>query len=55
MRTPRTLDLYLYDKFMSEQITILEAAREFHSHGWTNFVDEDFARRTFLRIAAGKR
>lgn len=54
METPRTVDQVLYEDYIAGRITIHEAARKFHSCGWTNFVDEGFTRRTFLRIAAGR-
>ena len=54
MKAIRTLEHSLYDRYIEGAITLHEAAREFHSHGWTNFVDEDYARKTFLRIAAGR-
>ena len=54
MKTPRTVDQVLYEEYMAERITLHEAARKFHSCGWTNYVDEDFTRRTFQRIAMEK-
>lgn len=46
----RTVDKQLYDEYKQGKITLHEAARQFHSHGWTNFVDEDFTKRTFKKI-----
>lgn len=51
MKAIKTLNYSLYDKYVSGRITLHEAARRFHSHGWTNFVDEDYTRREFSRIA----
>lgn len=40
-----TLDVSIAKRFRRGEITLLEAAREFYRHGWTNFVDESAALR----------
>ena len=40
----------LYWRYAAGIITLHEAAREFTSHGWTNFVDEDYTRRKFTEL-----
>ena len=35
----------LRDDVLSGKITLHEAAEELHENGWTNFIDEDAARR----------
>lgn len=35
----------LRDDVLSGKITLHEAAEELHESGWTNFIDEDAARR----------
>ena len=47
----KTLDHSLYAAYKAGKISLPEAARKFYTHGWTNFVDEDYARRVFNRIA----
>jgi antirestriction protein ArdC len=42
-----TVNESLYWKYAAGIISFHEAAREFTSHGWTNFVDEDYTRRQF--------
>lgn len=39
----------LRDDVLSGKLTLHEAAEELHESGWTNFIDEDAARR-LLRI-----
>ena len=48
-----TLDRSLYKRYHEGKITLHEAAREFHAHGWTNFVDEGYTIRTLNRLALG--
>lgn len=47
----KTVDIRLRDDFEAGRITLLEAAREFCKNGWTNFVDENAARRFMERAA----
>ena len=42
-----TVNESLYWRYAAGIISFHEAAREFTSHGWTNFVDEDYTRRQF--------
>lgn len=46
-----TLDVSLYRDYTSGKITLREAAEKFYSHGWTNFLDEDYTLRQFERIS----
>jgi hypothetical protein len=48
----RTLNQTLYLKWKNGELDLHEVAREFHTHGWTNFVDDDYARRQLLKTAA---
>lgn len=50
MKTPRTVARYLYDEYRAGRMTLHEAAREFHAHGWTNFVDEDYTHNKFREL-----
>lgn len=45
-----TVDESLYWRYAAGIITLKEAAREFATCGWTNFVDEDFTRRKFSEL-----
>ncbi len=42
-----TVNESLYWRYAAGIISLHDAAREFTSHGWTNFVDEDYTRRQF--------
>lgn len=44
----KTLDIVLGEKYWSGELSIKEVARSFHAHGWTNFVDTDYAKRKML-------
>lgn len=41
---PRTLSQYLCDKYQEGKITIREAAVAQYNAGWTNFIDEEYAK-----------
>ena len=45
-----TLNESLYWRYAAGIISLHDAAREFTSHGWTNFVDEDFTKKEFAEI-----
>ena len=45
-----TLNESLYWHYAAGIISLHDAAREFTSHGWTNFVDEDFTKKKFAEI-----
>ena len=40
----------LYWRYAAGIISLHDAAREFTSHGWTNFVDEDYTRKQFAEL-----
>lgn len=46
----RTLNHSLAEKYWKGEITLYEVAREFCKHGWTNYVDIDFAKREMNRL-----
>ena len=50
MMTVKTVNQSLFEKYSRGEITLHEAARQFHAHGWTNFVDEDYTMREFNRL-----
>lgn len=41
---PRILSQYLCDKYHEGKITIREAAVVLYNAGWTNFIDEEYAK-----------
>lgn len=49
----KTVDESLFESYKSGEITIRQAAEELCSSGWTNFVDEDYARKAFKRLSEG--
>lgn len=46
----KTLDESLYDKYSKGLLTIRKVAIEFYKHGWTNFIDEDYAKRVMNNL-----
>lgn len=42
---PRILSQYLYDKYQEGKITIREAAVSLYNAGWTNYIDEEYAKK----------
>ena len=46
----KTLDESLYDKYSKGLLTIRKVAIEFYKHGWTNFIDEDYATRVMNNL-----
>ena len=46
----KTVDESLYLDYAAGNCTLHEAARQFHSSGWTNFVDEDYTLRHFAEL-----
>lgn len=45
-----TVDVSLYRDYKSGVLTLRQCAEEFCECGWTNYIDEDFARRKFAQI-----
>lgn len=42
---PRILSEYLCDKYQEGKITIRDAAVALYNAGWTNFIDEEYAKK----------
>ena len=47
----KTIDESLFESYKNGKITIHQAAERFCSAGWTNFVDEDYAKKAFERLS----
>ena len=47
----KTLDIVLGEKYWSGKLSIKEVTRTFQAHGWTNFVDTDYAKRKMLEYS----
>ena len=46
----RTLNYSLAESYYKGELTLQEVAREFCKYGWTNYVDEEFARREIIKL-----
>ena len=47
----KTVNYSLYEAYKAGEIDLHEAARLFHYYGWTNYVDMEYTKREFNRIA----
>lgn len=50
--TIETVDFYLTRKYLAREMTLEDVARQLCKHGWTNYVDKDYALTVINRTKA---